>query len=47
MNTITKKTYTKPQMEAILIQNQQALLTGSNFSTDVIDRIDEGDEIGD
>ena len=48
MKTIAKKNYTNPQMQIVLIQNQQSLLAGSpNFTPGVNPRIDEGDEIGD
>ena len=47
MKTIAKKTYTNPQMQIVLIQNQQSLLAGSpNFTPGVDDR-GEGGEIGD
>ena len=42
MKTITKKNYTNPQMNILLIQNQQALLTGSNTNVGVLDRVDGG-----
>ena len=45
MKTIDKKKYTTPQMEIVLIQNQKALLTGSNTNVDVDDR-EYGGEIG-
>ena len=42
MKTIAKKTYTNPQMSIVLIQSQQALLTGSNTDVDVNNRGDGG-----
>ena len=45
MKTITKKLYTNPQMNIVLIQNHQPLLTGSNTNVGVLDRVDGG-EIG-
>ena len=47
MKTIAKKNYTNPQMQIVLIQNQQSLLAGSpNYNPDVDNRVDGGD-IGD
>lgn len=46
MKTIAKKNYINPQMDIVLIQSQQALLTGSNTNVGVLDRVDGG-EIGD
>ena len=46
MKTIAKKNYTNPQMDIVLIQSQQALLTGSNTNVGVLDRVDGG-EMGD
>ena len=46
MKTIAKKTYINPQMQVVLLQSQQALLTGSNSNVTVLDRVDGG-EIGD
>ena len=46
MKTIAKKTYINPQMQVVLLQSQQALLTGSNTNVGVLDRVDGG-EIGD
>lgn len=46
MKTIAKKNYTNPQMIIVLIQSQQALLTGSNTNVGVLDRVDGG-SVGD
>ena len=46
MKTITKKNYTNPQMNIVLIQNQQALLTGSNYNVNIGGRTGGG-EMGD
>ena len=46
MKTIAKKNYMMPKMEVVQLQNQQALLTGSNTNVGVLDRVDGGD-IGD
>ena len=42
MKTIDKKTYVTPQMELVLIQNQQSLLAGSNYTAGVNGRDDNG-----
>lgn len=47
MKTIAKKNYMNPQMNIVLIQNQQPLLTGSNTNVGVLDRVDNGTDIGD
>ena len=46
MKTIAKKNYTNPQMQIVLIQSHQALLTGSNTSVDINNR-EDGGYIGD
>jgi hypothetical protein len=48
MKTIAKKTYINPQMQVVLLQNQQPLLTGSNSNVSVGGRPDwTGGDIGD
>ena len=50
MKTIAKKNYTNPQMNVMLIQNQQSLLAGSAYGATVDGRDDNngnGYEIGD
>lgn len=46
MKTIAKKNYITPNMELVLVRNQQALLTGSNTNVDINDRV-PGGYIGD
>lgn len=52
MKTIAKKNYTNPQMQIVLIQNQQSLLAGSPNYNPGLDPRDNGEggngyEIGD
>lgn len=48
MKTIAKKTYINPQMQVVLLQNQQTLLTGSTTTVNVGGRPDwTGGDIGD
>lgn len=47
MKTIAKKNYTNPQMQIVLIQNQQSLLAGSPSYGPTIDDRDNGGDIGD
>ena len=42
MKTIAKKTYLNPQLQIVMIQNQQPLLTGSNTNVTIIGRGDGG-----
>ena len=35
MKTIAKKNYITPKMQVVLLQNQQALLTGSTTSVNI------------
>ena len=44
MKTIAKKNYKTPQMDIVLFQSQQPLLTGSNSNVLVGDRDDNGGE---
>ena len=46
MKTIAKKNYITPNMELVLVRNQQALLTGSNTNVDINGRV-PGGYIGD
>ena len=46
MKTIAKKNYMNPQINVMLIQNQQSLLAGSAYGATVDDR-ENGGEIGD
>ena len=46
MKTIAKKNYINPQMDIVLIQSQQALLTGSNTNVNIGPR-NPGGEMGD
>ncbi len=46
MKTIAKKNYMMPEMGIVQLQNQQALLTGSNSNVIIGGRVDDG-EIGD
>jgi len=51
MKTIAKKNYTNPQMQIVLIQNQQSLLAGSPSYGPTVDGRDDnggnGYDIGD
>ena len=47
MKTIAKKIYRNPQMQIVLIQNQQSLLAGSPSYGPTVDGRDDGSEIGD
>ena len=44
MKTIAKKIYKTPQMDIVLVQNQQALLAGSAYGN--VDEREDGGEIG-
>ena len=46
MKTIDKNKYVTPQVVIVLVQNQQALLTGSTTTVNIGGR-DNGGEIGD